>query len=91
MRAEKASAGPPGGSLHLPSAPYIEQKVAAHPAWPTFNTPHGKAIRYGSGCCPRTIAIFDRVAVVPIGVRDSVADLDQLAGAIRKAHGAVFG
>jgi 8-amino-3,8-dideoxy-alpha-D-manno-octulosonate transaminase len=91
MRAEKAGASAPGGSLHLPSAPYIQQKIAAHPAWPTFQTPHGKAMSYGPGCCPRTISIFDRVAVVPIGVRDSPADLDQLATAIRKSYRAVFG
>ena len=91
MRAERAAAAPPGGSLYLPGVPYIEQKVALHPAWPTFNTPRGKAIRYGAGCCPRTVAIFDRVAVVPIGVRDSEADLDRLADAIRKAHREVFG
>ncbi len=91
MRAHKAAAGPPGGSLHLPSVPYIEQRVALHPAWPTFTTPHGKAIGYGPGCCPRTIAIFDRVAVVPMGVRDSAGDLDQLVGAIRKAHRTLFG
>jgi 8-amino-3,8-dideoxy-alpha-D-manno-octulosonate transaminase len=91
MRAENAAAGPPGGSLHLPGVPHIEQKVAVHPAWPTFQTPRGKAMRYGAGCCPRTAAIFDRVAVVPIGVKDTAADLDELAGAIRKAHQAVFG
>jgi dTDP-4-amino-4,6-dideoxygalactose transaminase len=70
---------------------YIEKKIAMHPAWPTFNTPHGKAMRYGPGCCPRTAAIFDRVAVIPMGVRDTPADLDQVAAAIRKAHGRVFG
>jgi 8-amino-3,8-dideoxy-alpha-D-manno-octulosonate transaminase len=91
MRAEKAAASPPGGSLHLPGVPYIEQKVAVHPAWPTFHTPHGKAIRYGAGCCPRTVKIFDRVAVVPIGVRDTAADLDHLVHAIRKAYGAISG
>ena len=90
MRAEKAAASPPGGSLYLPGVPYIEQKIAVHPAWPTFNTPHGKAMRYGQGCCPRTAAIFNRVAVIPIGVKDTAADLDQLAGAIRKAYGAIF-
>ena len=91
MRAEKAAASPPGGSLYLPGVPYIEQKVAVHPAWPTFNTPRGKAIRYGPGCCPRTVAIFDRVAVIPIGVRDAPADLNQVAVAIRKAHRAIVG
>lgn len=91
MRAEKAAASAPGGSLHLPSAPYIQQKIAAHPAWPTFQTPQGKAMRYGPECCPRTIAIFDRVAVVPIGVRDSAADLDHLTSAIRKSYQAIFG
>jgi hypothetical protein len=91
MRAENAAAAPPGGSLYLPSVPYIEQKLAVHPAWPTFNTPHGKAMVYGPRCCPRTVTIFDRVAVVPIGVKDSAGDLDQLAAAIRNAHRAVFG
>jgi 8-amino-3,8-dideoxy-alpha-D-manno-octulosonate transaminase len=89
MRAQGAAASPPGGSLHLPAVPYIEQKVAVHPAWPSFQTPHGKAMRYGAGCCPRTAAIFDRVAVIPIGVRDTAADLTALASAIRKAHQAV--
>jgi hypothetical protein len=46
-------------------------------------------MRYGAGCCPRTAAIFDRVAVIPIGVRDTAADLTALASAIRKAHQAV--
>ena len=91
MRAENAAAMPPAGSLHLPSAPYIEQKLAMHPQWPTFNTPHGKAMRYGAACCPRTIGIFDRVAVIPIGVKDTSADLEQVAGAMRKAHRALFG
>lgn len=91
MRAETAAASAPGGSLHLPAVPYIEQKIAAHPAWPTFNTPHGKAIRYGRDCCARTAAIFDRVAVIPIGVKDTAADLDHLTGAIRKVHRAISG
>ncbi len=91
VRAEKVAAHLPTASLHLPTAPYVEKKVVMHPAWPTFNTPHGKAIRYGAGCCPATAAIFDRVAVVPIGVNDTIADLDQVAAAIRNAHRAVFG
>ena len=91
MKAENAAAIAPSGSLHLPGVPYIEKKVVAHPGWPTFNTPHGKAMKYGAGCCPRTISIFDRVAVLPIGVRDSAADLEQLAGAVRRAHKATFG
>jgi hypothetical protein len=37
------------------------------------------------------VAIFDRVAVIPIGVKDTAADLDHLAVAVRKAHRVVFG
>jgi len=85
MRAAKVAASPPGGSLHLPGAPYIENKAAPHPAWPSFNTPHGKAIRYGAQCCPRTAEIFSRCAGVPIGVRDTTADLNAVVVAIKGA------
>ena len=57
----------------------------------TVATPHGKAMRYGAECCPRTMDIFSRVAVVPMGVKDKPADLNQLAGALRAAYKAVFG
>lgn len=85
MRAEKVSAGAPGGSLYLPAAPYIEQKVATHPDWPSFNSPRGKAIRYGVECCPRTIEIFGRCAVIGIGAKDSDDDLKNVVAAVRKS------
>ncbi|HWQ56366.1 MAG TPA: DegT/DnrJ/EryC1/StrS family aminotransferase [Bryobacteraceae bacterium] len=89
MRAEKASAGAPGASLYLPAVPHIEQKVAVHPAWPSFNTPRGKAIRYGAGCCPRTVELYDRCASIPIGPKDTQENLQDLVAAIKKASRAV--
>lgn len=85
MREERAAAHAPTASLHLPSAPYIEQKLTTHPAWPSFNSPRGKAIRYGAECCPKTVALFDRCACVPIGPKDSTEDLRDLVAAIRKS------
>jgi len=89
MRARKVSAAPPGASLYLPAAPYIEQKIATHPEWPSFNSPRGKAIRYGKECCPRTVEIFDRCVSVPIGMRDTMDDLNEVVAAIKQASQAV--
>jgi 8-amino-3,8-dideoxy-alpha-D-manno-octulosonate transaminase len=86
MRAEKASAHLPTASLYLPAAPHIEGKVTMHPAWPTFNSPRGKAIRYGAACCPRTVELYDRCAAIPIGPKDTKENLQDLVEAIRKSH-----
>ena len=87
MRAENVPASPPSGSLVLPAAPYIAQKVAPHPEWPTFRSERGKAIRYGEGCCPRTEEIFSRAAGVHIGPKYGESDLRDVVTAIRKVHG----
>ncbi|MBI3695717.1 MAG: DegT/DnrJ/EryC1/StrS family aminotransferase [Acidobacteria bacterium] len=87
MRAENVPASPPSGSLVLPAAPYIEQKVAPHPEWPSFRSERGRAIRYGAGCCPRTEEIFSRAAGVHIGPKYSEGDLTDIVEAIRKVHG----
>ncbi|MCL5745916.1 MAG: hypothetical protein M1541_18655, partial [Acidobacteria bacterium] len=75
MRAENVSAGPPGGSVILPIVPYVENKIAMHPAWPTWNSPRGRAIRYGAASCPRTIDILGRFAGVAIGPKCTQRDL----------------
>jgi dTDP-4-amino-4,6-dideoxygalactose transaminase len=86
MRAEGVSAGGPGGSAILPVDKRIETKATIHPAWPSFNSARGKAIRYGSECCPRTIDILGRhggVIMDPNFTDDDVADIVQ---AIRKVY-----
>jgi 8-amino-3,8-dideoxy-alpha-D-manno-octulosonate transaminase len=89
MRAENVPASPPSGSLVLPTAPYIENKVALHADWPSFNTPQGKAMRYGAGCCPRTTDIFQRAAGIPLGPKYTESDANDIVTAIRKVHRAL--
>ena len=48
MSAEGIAASAPGGSVILPVADRIEKKATVHPAWPSFQSPRGRAIPYGS-------------------------------------------
>lgn len=89
MSAEGVPASPPGGSVILPTAERIEKKVTIHPDWPSFQSPEGKAIRYGAACCPRTIDILGRHAGVMIDPNFSDEDLKDIVRAIRKVHTAL--
>jgi dTDP-4-amino-4,6-dideoxygalactose transaminase len=86
MKAENVPAAPPGGSVILPVQPHIMAKRTLHPAWITFNTERGKAIRYGPETCPRTIDILSRFAGVPMHPKFSHADVDDVIAAIRKVY-----
>jgi 8-amino-3,8-dideoxy-alpha-D-manno-octulosonate transaminase len=86
MSAENVPARPPGGSVILPTQPHIEKKVTLHPAWPSFNTPRGKAIQYGAQSCPRTIDILNRFAGVAVDPKYSVADTNDIVAAIQKVY-----
>ncbi|HEY7304015.1 MAG TPA: DegT/DnrJ/EryC1/StrS family aminotransferase [Bryobacteraceae bacterium] len=86
MKAEKISASPPTGSAILPIQPYIENKATVHPAWPTFNSDRGKAIRYGAASCPRTIDILGRFGGVLMDPKFSRRDTDDIVAAIRKVY-----
>ena len=86
MKAENVLASPPTGSVVLPAQPYIENKVTVHPAWPTFHSEHGQAIRYGAGSCPRTIEILDRFGGVLMDPKFSKQDTDDIVAAIRKVY-----
>ena len=90
LRAEKVAASPPSGSVILPAVPYIEQKVTPHKLWPSFQTPRGKAISYGAGCCPQSLAIFDRVLTIPIGPRHGKSHVEGIVAAVRRVHGALL-
>jgi 8-amino-3,8-dideoxy-alpha-D-manno-octulosonate transaminase len=86
LRAEGISASGPGGSVILPIDPRIEKKATVHPDWPSFNTPQGKAIRYGAECCPRTIDIIGRMGGVLMDPSYTDDDLKDIIQAIRKVY-----
>ena len=89
IRAEGISAAGPGGSAILPVDPRIEKKATIHPAWPSFRSPEGKAIRYGAACCPRTIDILGRHGGVTIGPKYTEQDVADVIKAIRKVYRAM--
>ncbi len=86
LRAEGISASGPGGSVILPIDGRIEKKATVHPDWPTFNSPQGKAIRYGRECCPRTIDIIDRFGGVIMDPNFTEDDLKDIIRGIRKVY-----
>ncbi len=86
MRAEGIAARGPGGSAILPTKERIENKATIHPDWPSFNSPQGKAIRYGAECCPRTIDILGRHGGVIMDPNFTDDDLKDIVAAIRKVY-----
>jgi 8-amino-3,8-dideoxy-alpha-D-manno-octulosonate transaminase len=86
METENVLASPPTGSAILPVQPYIENKLTVHPAWPTFNSERGKAIRYGAVSCPRTIEILNRFGGVLMDPKFSKRDTDDIVSAICKVY-----
>jgi len=86
LRAEGIAASGPGGSVILPVDKRIESKATVHPGWPSFNTPEGKAIRYGAECCPRTIDIINRTGGVIMDPNFTEDDLKDIIRAIRKVY-----
>jgi 8-amino-3,8-dideoxy-alpha-D-manno-octulosonate transaminase len=90
LRAEGISASPPGGSVILPIDERVENKVTVHPDWPTFNTPQGKAIRYGAESCPQTIDAKGRLGGVIMDPNFTEDDLNDIVKAIGKVYLAMY-
>ncbi|MFO7902969.1 MAG: DegT/DnrJ/EryC1/StrS family aminotransferase [Planctomycetota bacterium] len=86
LRAEGIAASPPGGSVILPIDPRIENKLTVHPDWPSFNSPRGRAIRYGRECCPQTIDVQNREGGVIMDPNFTGEDLNDIVRAIRKVY-----
>ncbi len=86
MAAEGVPGTAPSGSVVLPADPRIAEKRTIHPQWPSFNTPQGKAIRYGAESCPRTIDILGRTGGVIIDPKYTENDLQDIVRAIRKVY-----
>jgi len=86
LGAEGVAGTAPAGSVNLPLDKRIENKVTIHPEWPSFQTPQGKAIRYGKECCPRTTDILGRFGGVLIDPTFSDDDIKDIIKAIRKVY-----
>ena len=90
MKAENIAASRPGGSVILPALPHIIAKKTIHPAWPSFQTSRGKAMRYGPDTCPRTIDILGRFGGVLMDPRFTRRDVDDIVAAICKVYPVLF-
>ena len=90
VRAEGIAASPPGGSVILPMDERVENKVTVHPDWPSFNTPQGKAIRYGRESCPQTIDAQQRLGGVILDPNFTDEDINDIVKAIRKVFLAMY-
>jgi 8-amino-3,8-dideoxy-alpha-D-manno-octulosonate transaminase len=89
VNAENIAMSAPSAATPLPAFPYIENKMAPHPLWPSFTTPRGREMRYGPQCCPKTQAIYDRAATLTVGPKYTNRDLDDIVAAITKVHRAL--
>ena len=89
MAAEGVPGSRPGGSVILPADERIEKKITVHPLWPSFQSPEGKAIRYGRESCPRTIDILGRHGGVIMDPTFTDEDVTDIARAIRKVYLAI--
>ena len=78
------------GTRNLPTMGYIEDKVAPHAQWPSFNTTRGKAMKYGAECTPRSIELKNRYASMYIGPKWTDDDLNDVVSAITKVHAALL-
>jgi 8-amino-3,8-dideoxy-alpha-D-manno-octulosonate transaminase len=91
MKSENVPCSPPSGSAVLPVQKYAEEKLTVHPAWPTFNSPRGKAIQYGAKSCPRTLDVLNRFGGVALDPKYSGSDTRDIVAAIRKVYPKVAG
>ena len=89
MKAENVPMERPTASVVLPAQPPIANKVVPHPAWPTFNSPRGKEIRYDAESFPRSMEIFNRTATLTVGPKYSNRDLDDIVAAVGKVYAAL--
>jgi dTDP-4-amino-4,6-dideoxygalactose transaminase len=78
------------GTRNLPTMGYIEDKVAPHPQWPSFNTPRGKSMKYGAECCPRSVDLKNRYASLYIGPKWTEDDLNDVVSAVTKVRAALL-
>lgn len=77
------------GSVLLPVAESVVNKRTRHPDWPSFNSPEGRAIKYGPQSCRQTLDIFDRFVQVRIGPKYTDRINNYIIDAIRHVCGSL--
>jgi 8-amino-3,8-dideoxy-alpha-D-manno-octulosonate transaminase len=89
LRKRKVPASTLTGSVLLPVEESVVSKRTRHPAWPSFNSPEGRAIQYGPDGCRQTLDVFDRFVQIRIGARYTQRINDYLIDAIRRTCAAI--
>jgi len=89
LRNRKVPAGTLSGSVLLPVHESVINKRTRHPDWPSFNTPHGKTIKYGPDSCRQTLEVFDRFVQVRVGPKYTQRINDYIIDAIRQVYPAL--
>jgi 8-amino-3,8-dideoxy-alpha-D-manno-octulosonate transaminase len=89
LRDRKVPAGTLSGSVLLPIQESVINKRARHPDWPSFNTPHGRTIKYGPECCRQTLEVFDRFVQVRVGPKYTQRINNYIIDAIRQVYPAL--
>jgi 8-amino-3,8-dideoxy-alpha-D-manno-octulosonate transaminase len=84
MAAENVPCSPPSGSVVLPLTPAVQARRAHHPNWPTWASARGREQKYGPEGCPRTIAVLDRFAGIPLDPQYSGRDTADIVAAVQK-------
>jgi hypothetical protein len=86
LRERKVPAGTLSGSVLLPVQESVINKRARHPHWPSFNSPHGRKIKYGPDCCRQTLGVYDRFVGVRVGPKYTQRINDYIVDSIREVY-----
>ncbi len=74
------------GSVLLPIEESVINKRTRHPKWPSFNTPEGKAIKYGPESCKQTLDIYDRFVQIRIGPKYTDEENERIIAAMKEVY-----
>jgi len=86
LRERKVPAGTMSGSVMLPVHESVVNKRTRHPNWPSFNSPHGRKIKYGPDCCRQTLGVYDRFVQVRVGPKYTQRINDYIVDSIRDVY-----
>ncbi|MHC4496844.1 MAG: hypothetical protein ACYSYM_13590, partial [Planctomycetota bacterium] len=70
----------------LPIHESVVNKRTRHPDWPSFNSPHGRKIKYGPDSCRQTLGVFDRFVQVRVGAKYTKRINGYVIDAIRQVY-----
>jgi len=86
LRERKVPAGRMSGSVLLPIQESVINKRTRHPDWPSFNSPHGRKIKYGPDGCRQTLGVYDRFVQVRVGPKYTQRINNYIIDSIRKVY-----